>query len=139
MKTILSFLLIILSFQTFAEEEKENSAVSQLVDDSKNDLMIVVGGGAAGAILGLSTLSFVDEPKEHTKNILTGAAIGIIAGVVYVVYNQANSTKNMVYSMNRLKSDEDFNTYSRKVWHDSIVNQSNLSSQRSALNYSFSY
>ncbi len=67
---------------------------TNIADQSKNDFMIVLAGGAAGAVLGLSTLSFVSEPDDHYDNILTGGAIGIIAGVLYVAYRQANTPPN---------------------------------------------
>lgn len=53
------------------------------------DLIIVGGCGLGGAILGLSTLSFHKEPREHMRNILVGGSLGIIIGVAVVAYSQA--------------------------------------------------
>ncbi|MAX67684.1 MAG: hypothetical protein QF441_06765 [Bacteriovoracaceae bacterium] len=97
--------------------------LDKLANDTKNDLLVVVGGGLAGAILGLSTLSFVEEPKEHTRNIIVGASIGIIAGVGFVAFSQANKTQSMIYgesySTKANLSSEDFNTAARTAWHSS--------------------
>ena len=134
MKFIFSILVLTLSLSTYSAD---NSPVDELVKESKNDLMIVAGGGLAGAILGLSTLSFVDEPKKHTKNILTGAAIGIIAGVIYVAYTQAYETKQSVYS--RIDA-RDFDTYSREAWHsEEFAKLDSDLRKHKIVNYSFSY
>jgi hypothetical protein len=81
------------SFGVLADDEKG----SGLLDDSVRDMTTVFASGAAGAVLGLSTLSFVDTPSDHLKNISVGGAIGIVIGVSIVVFNQAGKsvlTKN---------------------------------------------
>lgn len=65
---------------------------SGVLDESIEDLYIVLGTGAAGAILGLSTLSFADKPKDHLKNISIGGAIGIVIGVGIAVFSQASKS-----------------------------------------------
>jgi hypothetical protein len=118
MKFIFAVLILVLSLNTYSEDK---SPVDEIVDESKNDLMVVIGGGIAGAVLGLSTLSFYDEPKKHTKNIVMGASLGIIAGVIFVAYNQAFKTKESVYSfmqdIEELKP-KSFNTTARNTWHN---------------------
>ncbi|MBC76431.1 MAG: hypothetical protein CME64_10490 [Halobacteriovoraceae bacterium] len=101
--------------------------VDELVTESKNDLLVVVGGGLAGAILGLSTLSFVDEPKDHTKNILVGASLGIIAGVGYVAFSQANKSRDMLYGEPEasLEAESDFGSYARVKWHQENILKTN--------------
>lgn len=86
---------------------------------SLNDLMIVGVVGAGGAILGLSTLSFYDEPSKHYKNILIGGAIGIIIGVGIVVFNQATSKKESFDEASLLtpESTPEFEFAQRQVWH----------------------
>ena len=83
------FLLAINTTSVFAQEDK---GAGGFVDDSIQDMSIVLGAGAAGAILGLSTLSFVETPSDHTKNIAVGGAIGIIIGVSVVILSQASRT-----------------------------------------------
>ena len=103
----------------FAQENE----LDGLVSDTKNDLLVVVGGGLAGAVLGLSTLSFVEEPKEHTRNILVGASLGIIAGVGYVAFSQANKTQDLIYGAepeeeySKAESHKNFGSYARSSWH----------------------
>ena len=72
---------------SFSAEE-----TSGIIDDSVRDISIVLGAGAAGAVLGLSTLSFVDHPSEHLKNISIGGAIGVVFGVAAVIFSQATKT-----------------------------------------------
>lgn len=109
---IFSLVLSFLSSSVFAQSDS-----NQFVDETKNDLLIVVGGGLAGAVLGLSTLSFVDEPKDHTRNILVGASIGIIAGVALVAFNQANKSRDYLGPGDSYSSKPKFNTKERSLWH----------------------
>lgn len=110
--------------QSAASYAQADENLDMFVSDTKNDLLVVVGAGLAGAILGLSTLSFVEEPKDHTDNIITGASIGIIAGVIFVAMNQAQKTQNMMYPGEEeygLKDDyRGFGTKSRGQWHHQV-------------------
>ena len=65
-----------------------------VLGDSLSDLYTVAGVGLAGSVLGLSTLSFVDEPGENLKNIVTGGSIGIILGVGIVAWKHASRSKD---------------------------------------------
>lgn len=84
------------------------------------DMYIVAGAGAGGAILGLSTLSFVEEPSDHLKNIVVGGAIGIIIGVGVVAWRQA-SKSSQLYNQNAQNRKElprtEFTTAMRSGWH----------------------
>lgn len=88
------------------------NADDDFVQSTQNDLMIVAGAGAAGAVLGLSTLSFADKPAKHVSNIWTGAALGVIAGVIFVAYNSAQRGSE------ELQSSSEFNSSERVAWHD---------------------
>jgi hypothetical protein len=77
-------------------QESRGSKDSGLVDESLQDLTIVLASGAVGGILGLSTLSFVETPKDHLKNIAIGGAVGIIVGVGLVIFNQANKSASSI-------------------------------------------
>src|SRR5690606_10255011 len=78
--------------------------------------MIVAGAGVGGAILGLSTLSFVEEPSEHMKNILVGGAVGIIVGVGLVAYMQATKSET-IYKQSAEIDAVNFSTKQRLAWH----------------------
>lgn len=86
-------------------------AEEDFIKSTQNDIMLVAGAGAAGAILGLSTLSFVDKPSKHLSNIWTGAAVGVIVGVVFVAYNSAQKNSE------DLQASKYFNSSERLAWH----------------------
>ena len=71
-----------------------------------------------GAVIGLSTLSFVEEPGDHLNNILVGAALGIIGGVAFVGYSTANKGRDMYYDAElRDVIKKEFLTSERVTWH----------------------
>ena len=118
---------------------------TDFVDDSVKDILTVVSAGAAGAVLGLSTLSFVETPKDHLKNIVVGGALGIIVGVGVVAYNQANVSRDY-YERHALT--EDFSTLQRVSWHQeassaaghsSYYRPSQESMSMTQFNYRFSF
>lgn len=110
-KTICALLGLYLFFTNvlvnpaFAQEDDD------LIKSTQQDLVIVGAAGAAGAVLGLSTLSFVEKPSKHVSNIWTGAALGIIAGVIFVAYNSAQKNSD------DLQSSSEFNSFERVAWH----------------------
>jgi hypothetical protein len=55
----------------------------------RKHLSVIVLSGVAGAILGLSTLSFYGRPQDKLSNIAGGAAVGIIIGAMYTTYRAA--------------------------------------------------
>lgn len=114
MVILLSFQLLLLSSVSVMAQEGEPAAGSDddLLKSTQNDVFVVAGAGAAGALLGLSTLSFVDKPSEHLSNIWTGAAIGVIAGVIFVAYNSAQKGTEELQS-----SNPTFDTSDRVAWH----------------------
>lgn len=105
-KLITLCLAISLSFSTLAQDSFK--------EEGLRDLTTVAGLGLGGAVLGLSTLSFVEEPSDHLKNILVGAAVGIIVGVGVVAYNQASKSQATIRG-----ASIDFDTRSRMNWHAS--------------------
>jgi hypothetical protein len=118
MKKWLSFVIV---FQLLTL----NLAFAQQDDvlaNTQDDILMVAAAGAGGAVLGLSTLSFVNEPSKSISNIWTGAALGIIVGVIYVAYNSAQKNSADLISHS---PEKDFSTASRGEWHLSKVS-SNL-------------
>lgn len=111
-----SWVLLSTILPQFAAHAQEDNS---LVQDSVRDLTTVLAIGAGGAVLGLSTLSFVDEPKDHLRNILIGGAIGVIVGVGVVVYNQAeNSRKEFEKQvLIRESKPQGFTSVARSRWH----------------------
>ncbi|WP_408097433.1 hypothetical protein ACJVC5_00565 [Peredibacter sp. HCB2-198] len=107
MKKIICLLLclsFVLPSAAFAQED-------DLIKNTQNDLILVGAAGVGGAILGLSTLSFVDKPSQHVSNIWTGAAIGVILGVIWVAYDSVQRNQD------DLTSSVEFNSSERVAWH----------------------
>ncbi|PIS10128.1 MAG: hypothetical protein COT73_11040 [Bdellovibrio sp. CG10_big_fil_rev_8_21_14_0_10_47_8] len=80
-------LIILMSFGQMSLGQTTSTTSSGL----RKGLATVMFAGLAGAVLGLSTLSFYGEPQEHIGNIWTGLAIGTIAGSVYVFSQKSRS------------------------------------------------
>lgn len=80
---------------------QEKVTTGSLVDESLGDLYVVLGSTAVGAVLGLSTLSFAETPKDHMKNVAIGGALGLVFGVGLVVYNQATKSSAVISDLPR--------------------------------------
>lgn len=110
-----------------------------VLDDSINDLYIVLGSGAAGAVIGLSTLSFADKPKDKLKNISIGAAIGIVIGVGVALTGIASKSKSSIgyTSGNTPLTAEDVERESRYEFADNKVAQDYYRPAQLGYNWSF--
>ena len=76
-----------------------NQLEQSVLAQSMQDLALVGAMGAGGAVIGLSTLSFAHRPGEHLGNILTGAALGVIAGAGWVAYQQTTVSRHRYQKM----------------------------------------
>lgn len=115
-------------------------AQNDIVQDSIKDITTVLAMGAGGAVLGLSTLSFTETPKNHLRNILVGGALGIIVGVGYVAYKQASVGKEVIRGADSEKPDLNFSTLARNSWHQQM--HSSLVSHpeaQTSVSYSFTF
>jgi len=98
---------------------------NDIIENTQNDILLVAAAGGAGAVLGLSTLSFYDKASEHISNIWTGAAIGIIVGVIFVAYSSAQKgSEDLLASL----PTEGFSTSERVAWHTEKAEIMSLSS-----------
>lgn len=102
-KLALLFTALIFTLSTtasFAANSEYDPPVGTLQESSpgmyafKRGTAIVFFSAVGGAILGLSTLSFYGEPREHTGNITAGAAIGLLAGAGYLFWESAQTKSN---------------------------------------------
>lgn len=141
---ILCILLVLfMSFQAFAQgapaeapaEGGADATNDPIVKQTVSDVGIVVGMGAAGAIVGLSTLSFYEKPKEHWKNVTMGGAIGVILGVAVVAYLQATRTQD--YDEEESEESALFDTKQRNRWHEEIFQKNQSSQPTLAFNLNF--
>jgi hypothetical protein len=138
-KSLLLFTLMaaLLSYGTAAFAEQ---TADTIMDDSIRDISLVVGAGAVGAVLGLSTLSFVDKPSEHMRNIAVGGALGIVVGVAVVIFSQATRS-SLSNSKNLLEvpmNPEKYATLTRHEFSEEKIAKTQLSKNPS-LGYSFSF
>ena len=60
----------------------------------RKQLTTIVFSGLAGAILGLSTLSFYGRPQEKLSNIAIGFAFGVIIGATYTTFQAATNPRD---------------------------------------------
>jgi hypothetical protein len=116
MKFACSLLLVLSFVLPHAASAQDANSNEDLVENTRNDLLMVAGGGVVGAVLGLSTLSFYDKPSKHVSNIWTGAAVGIIGGVIVVALGHAQKTQENLTSYSP-KMTPDFSSAAREEWH----------------------
>lgn len=103
---------LMLPYGTMAQSKEDIG----ILDESVQDLTVVVGAGAVGAVLGLSTLSFVEIPKNHFKNIAVGGALGIVVGVGIVIFGQATKSQSIVSSEMTPINQDSFESLSKKMF-----------------------
>ena len=91
---------------TFASTNvKAQEGVGGFFGGALRDLLIITGAGVGGCVIGLSTLSFVDEPGDNMKNIVNGGAIGVMIGVGVVIFGHAGKSK-ILYDSALIDSDK---------------------------------
>ena len=114
LKVLFIICLFTFSVNSFAKKDEFD-----LAGDSLRDAQLVIGTASAGAILGLSTLSFVEEPKEHLKSVVVGAALGIILGVGVVAWQQASKSRDFYLKHAEPKAMfmPEFIRDQRMTWH----------------------
>lgn len=55
----------------------------------------VIYGGLAGAVVGVALLAFSDKPGDHLDYIAKGAAVGVIAGAAFGLYDASTSVAEL--------------------------------------------
>lgn len=139
-KKILSCLIsAIILLNPLALSAQDSAETGGLFDDSLHDITMVLGVGAVGAILGLSTLSFVEKPKDNLKNVAIGGAVGIVIGVGIVIFGQA--TKSQSTMMSQLPSvpvtADTAQRLARQEFGQERIAQNYLDQTTLGLNFSF--
>ncbi len=142
--TLLCFALFLVNPQ---KAQAQAGGGDDIFAESMTDALTVASIGGIGAILGLSTLSFVEEPSEHLKNIVVGGAIGIIVGVAVVAYKQASVSKDLYQESAFLSPSEtpEMTTAMRNSWHNKNHYQindglgTNSASTVPGVNFQFSF
>ena len=95
-------LLTVAPLEAFAAEKESSNQVS--TQGPRKHLTTIVFAGLAGAILGLSTLSFYGRPQDKLSNIAVGFAVGIISGTIYTTYKAAAEPRDF-YSTRDAQSE----------------------------------
>ncbi len=113
--------LFLVSIPGFAEDE---TFMEKTIDKTKRDIFTIGGLGLGGAVLGLSTLAFVDDPKANLKNVAIGGAVGIILGVGIVAISHA--TEGNMYYESYNSDPKEFETNERISWHKRQVEENIL-------------
>ena len=88
LKLLLCLTLFFSSFASLAQEAKDSNSVVQKYGP-RRQISTIVYMGLAGAVLGLSTLSFYGRPQDHLTNIPVGFGVGVIIGTIYMTYQAA--------------------------------------------------
>ncbi len=89
MLRILLILTLMLSTQSaFAQQANQDTSVIKKYGP-RRQISTIVYMGLAGAVLGLSTLSFYGRPQDHLTNIPLGFGVGVVIGTVYMTYQAA--------------------------------------------------
>ncbi len=79
-----------LSFSAPAYGQRADDKAGQnATQGPRRHLANIVFAGLAGAVLGLSTLSFYGRPQDRLSNIAVGFAIGVIGGTMFSTYKAA--------------------------------------------------
>lgn len=139
MKTLLTFIItaVILINPLQQVSAQDNNMSQGVLDESLADLTLVLAAGATGAILGLSTLSFADKPKDHTKNIAIGGAIGIVLGVGIAIFGQATKSQAVVTDVSEPLNSNSVESYARLEFAKQKVAESYLAQPTVGYNFSF--
>lgn len=81
---VLIISLQLVSVPTFAQDKKSYGG-------PRKQVATIVFSGLAGAVLGLSTLSFYGRPQDRLSNIAVGFALGVIVGSIATTYGATQS------------------------------------------------
>lgn len=87
-------LAILFSLPVFsAPKDSMSGGQSSVSTGPKKQIATIIFAGLAGAVLGLSTLSFYGRPQDKLPNIGVGFALGIIIGAGFTTYKAATQPK----------------------------------------------
>lgn len=100
---ILALSLIVVAPYVHAAAKTDKGAQST-AQGPRRHLTTIVFAGLAGAVLGLSTLSFYGRPQDRLSNIAVGFAVGVITGTVYATYKAATEPKEF-YNLRQAKPE----------------------------------
>lgn len=135
MLRILICVTLVFSTQfSFAQDEAESATVVEKYGP-RRQISTIVYMGLAGAVLGLSTLSFYGRPQDHLTNIPIGFGVGVIVGTIYMTY-QAATNPNEFYREADSHYEPDF---SAPIPQELMVSDLYIKNPPTTLNYSWEF
>ncbi len=108
LRNLILGILLISSQGVFAQDTRDNTVIEKY--GPRRQISTIVYMGLAGAVLGLSTLSFYGRPQDKLTNIPIGFGAGVIIGTIYMTY-QAATNPNEFYKQTSFEPDLKLNTY----------------------------
>ena len=92
-----------------AQQQQPQEAQPNVIEKygPRRQISTIVYCGLAGAVLGLSTLSFYGRPQDKLTSIPIGFGIGVVIGTIYVTY-QAAANPDEFYRESRYEYKPDF-------------------------------
>ena len=87
-------LVLVLSLPLHALAQRADPDGELMTQGPRRHISTIVFAGLAGAILGLSTLSFYGRPQDRLNNIAMGFGIGVIGGAMFTTYKAAAEPKD---------------------------------------------
>lgn len=129
---LLTFLMLLSSVGPSGHAQNQTTSSTQ---GPRRQLATIVFAGLAGAVLGLSTLSFYGRPQDKLPNIGIGLGVGIIVGTVYTTYKAATKPREFYGSSDyKWSSDWEASTLDRESFESS-----KLSGVPISLGYSWNF
>ncbi len=108
-KVIVSLFIFVQSSTAWAQDQQPDASQPNVIEKygPRRQISTIVYCGLAGAVLGLSTLSFYGRPQDKLTNIPIGFGIGVVVGTIYMTY-QAAANPNEFYRETRLDYQPQF-------------------------------
>ncbi len=129
---VLSLSLAVPVYAQYPPPQGGSGQIEGSTNGPRKQLATIIFAGLAGAILGLSTLSFYGRPQDYLSNIAIGFAIGVIIGTGYTTYQAATKPYEFY--------NTDFRYYdrpSKELGEDLLMHQQK--SSQVGFNYQFSF
>ncbi len=101
-RKVIGILLSLCLFAFHPGAYAETPATETAQSGPRQQLATIIFAGLAGAVMGLSTLSFYGRPQDRLSNIAVGFAIGVISGAVYTTYKTATQPYGSEEAMSAL-------------------------------------
>jgi hypothetical protein len=94
-KKIVAALLSLIMFAVCPAMAAPKDTYTSSSPGPRKQVATIIFAGLAGAVLGLSTLSFYGRPQDKLTNVPVGMAIGIIVGASYTTYKATTSPRDI--------------------------------------------